>query len=76
LSCGTSFDLIFRKIGFGITQEVGKLRYATQENMREYQGLQFQVDIRIDGKYYCRIYQFGIPDAFATTDDYAEEKMQ
>ncbi len=34
----------------------------------------FQLSTRIDGKYYCRIYQFGIPDAIATTDDYDEQK--
>ena len=34
----------------------------------------YQVDTRLDGKYCCRIYQFGIPDAIATTDDYDEQK--
>jgi hypothetical protein len=34
----------------------------------------FQLSTRLDGKYYCRIYQFGIPDAIATTDDYDEQK--
>jgi hypothetical protein len=34
---------------------------------------EFQVDMRLDGKYYCRIYQFGIPDALASTDDYDEQ---
>ena len=34
----------------------------------------FQLSTRLDGKYYCRIYQFGIPDAIATIDDYDEQK--
>ena len=34
----------------------------------------YQLSTRLDGKYYCRIYQFGIPDAIATTDDYDEQK--
>ncbi len=33
----------------------------------------YQVDTRLNGKYYCRIYQFGIPDALASTDDYDEQ---
>ena len=37
-------------------------------NMYEY-----QLDIRLDGKYYCRIYQHGIPGAIASTDDYDTE---
>jgi hypothetical protein len=35
---------------------------------------EFQVDIRLDGKYYCRIYQHGIPGAITTTDDFVEEE--
>ncbi len=34
----------------------------------------YQVDTRLDGKYYCRVYQFGIQDALDTTDDYVEEE--
>ncbi len=30
----------------------------------------YQLVTTLDGKYYCRIYQFGIHDALATTDDY------
>jgi hypothetical protein len=29
-----------------------------------------QVDIRLDGKYYCRIYQHGIPGAIGSTSDF------
>ena len=35
---------------------------------------EFQLDIRLDGKYYCRIYQHGVPGAIATTDDYDTEE--
>ena len=35
--------------------------------MNEYE---FHLDTRLDGKYYCRIYQHGIPGAIASTDDY------
>jgi hypothetical protein len=34
----------------------------------------YQLDIRLDGKYYCRIYQHGIPGAIASTDDYDTEE--
>ncbi len=30
--------------------------------------------MRLDGKYYCRIYQHGIPGAIASTDDYDTEE--
>jgi hypothetical protein len=33
----------------------------------------YQVDTRLDGRFYCRIYQFGIPDALASTDDYDDQ---
>ena len=39
--------------------------------MNEYE---YQLDIRLDGKYYCRIYQHGIPGAVASTDDYDTEE--
>jgi hypothetical protein len=39
--------------------------------MNEYE---YQVDIRLDGKYYCRIYMHGIPGAIASTDDYDTEE--
>jgi hypothetical protein len=35
--------------------------------MNEYE---YHLDIRLDGKYYCRIYLHGIPGAIASTDDY------
>jgi hypothetical protein len=35
---------------------------------------EYQLDIRLDGKYYCRIYQHGIPGAIASTDDYDTEE--
>ena len=35
--------------------------------MSEYE---FQLDIRLDGKYYCRIYQYGIPGTVGITDDF------
>ena len=28
----------------------------------------------LDGKYYCRIYQHGIPGAIASTDDYEKQE--
>jgi hypothetical protein len=42
--------------------------------MHEYEGMLYQVDTRLDGKYYCRIYQYGIPGAIASTDDYDKEE--
>ncbi len=47
------------------------LKLDTMRCMSEYE---FQVDIRLDGKYYCRIYQHGIPGAIASTDDYDAEE--
>ena len=35
---------------------------------------EFQVDIRLDGKYYCRIYLHGVPASIASTDDFIEEE--
>jgi hypothetical protein len=34
----------------------------------------YQVDTSLDGKFYCRIYQFGIPQPLASTDDYDTEE--
>jgi hypothetical protein len=39
--------------------------------MNEYE---YQLDMRLDGKYYCRIYQHGVPGAIATTDDHDTEQ--
>jgi hypothetical protein len=39
--------------------------------MNEYE---YHLDMRFDGKYYCRIYQHGIPGAIATTDDFDKEE--
>lgn len=51
------------------------LKLDTMTRMSEYE---FQLDIRLDGKYYCRIYQHGIPGAIASTDDYdtGEEALE
>jgi hypothetical protein len=38
--------------------------------MIEYLGMQFQLVLRIDGRYYARIYTPGIPLALFFTDDY------
>jgi hypothetical protein len=35
---------------------------------------EYHLDMRLDGKYYCRIYKHGIPGAIATTDDYDTEE--
>jgi hypothetical protein len=35
---------------------------------------EYQLDIRLDGKYYCRIYQHGIPGAIASTGNYDTEE--
>ena len=37
---------------------------------------EYQLDIRLDGKYYCRIYHHGIPGTIATTDDYDTEEEE
>ena len=42
--------------------------------MIDYQGLQFQVILRIDGQYYCRIYKPGIHLALFFTDDFDTEE--
>ena len=34
----------------------------------------YQIATRLDGKYYYRIYQLGIRQQFATTDDYDEQE--
>ena len=39
--------------------------------MNEYE---YQLDIRLDGKYYCRIYQRGIPGTIASTEDFDSEE--
>jgi hypothetical protein len=39
--------------------------------MNEYE---FHLDMRLDGKYYCSIYQHGIPGPIAFTDDYDTEE--
>ena len=39
--------------------------------MDEYE---YHLEIRLDGKYYCRIYQHGIPLAIAVTDDFETEE--
>ncbi len=39
--------------------------------MNEYE---YQLDIRLDGKWYCRIYQHGVPGAIATTEDFDSEE--
>ena len=39
--------------------------------MSEYE---YQLDMPLDGKYYCRIYQHGIPGAIASTDDYEKQE--
>lgn len=40
------------------------------ERMNDYE---YHLDMRFDGKYYCRIYKHGIPGAIASTDDYDTE---
>ena len=39
--------------------------------MNEYE---YHLNIRLNGKYYCRIYQHGIPGAIASTDEYDMEE--
>jgi hypothetical protein len=34
----------------------------------------YQIATRLDGKYYCRIFQFGVPQQLASTDDYDTEE--
>ena len=34
----------------------------------------YQLVTRLDGKYYCRIYMFGIPYFLASTDDFDSEE--
>jgi hypothetical protein len=38
--------------------------------MFEYEGMEYQIDIRLDGRYYARIYKQGIPGPIFFTDDY------
>ena len=42
--------------------------------MRWMDKYEYQVDLRLEGKYYCRIYQHGIPGEIASTDDYDTEE--
>lgn len=35
---------------------------------------EYHLDIRFDGKHYCRIYQHGVHGAIASTDDYDTEE--
>jgi hypothetical protein len=42
--------------------------------MRKMNGYEYQIDIRLDGKYYCRIYQHGNPGAIASANDYETEE--
>lgn len=41
--------------------------------MIEYLEMECQIDIRLDGKYYCRTYQHCIPGSIAMTDDYDDK---
>ncbi|MHA2402273.1 MAG: hypothetical protein ACXADH_04715 [Candidatus Kariarchaeaceae archaeon] len=45
------------------------------EKMTDYLGMQFQIDLRIDGRYYTRIYTPGIPLELFFTDDYDNEEQ-
>jgi hypothetical protein len=45
------------------------------EKMIEYLGMQFQLILRIGGKYYTRIYTPGIPLELFFTDDYDNEEQ-
>ena len=47
------------------------LSSGSMRRMNEYE---YQVATRLEGKYYCRIYQFGIPQQLATTEDYDEQE--
>jgi hypothetical protein len=42
--------------------------------MYEYEGMQYRVVIRLDGKYYCRIYKHGIPLALYSTSYFNTEE--
>jgi hypothetical protein len=42
--------------------------------MYEYEEMQYQENIRIDGQYYCRIYKQGLPGPIFFTDDYDSEE--
>ncbi len=42
--------------------------------MHEYEGMQFQVALRIDRQYYARIYKHGIPDPLFFTDEFDTEE--
>jgi hypothetical protein len=47
------------------------LSFGSKKLMNQYE---YQVDMRLNGEYYCRIYQYGIPGAIALTDDYDTEQ--
>ena len=38
--------------------------------MIEYKGLEYQIDVHIDGKYFARIHVPGVPGPSLYTDDY------
>ena len=38
--------------------------------MIEYEEMQYQIDIQMDGRYYARIYKAGIPGPIFFTDDF------
>jgi len=42
--------------------------------MCEYEGMLYQLERRLDGKYCCRIYQHCIPCAIDSTSDFDKEK--
>ncbi len=41
----------------------------------EYEGMQIQVDRRIDGQYYARIYEQSLPDPLYSTAYYPTEEQ-
>ncbi len=43
--------------------------------MLEYQGMEYQIDMGLDGRYYARIYKQGIPGPIFFTDDYNTEEQ-
>jgi hypothetical protein len=43
--------------------------------MYEYEGMQFQLDAQLNGKFYCRIYKSGISGPIFFTDDYDSEEQ-
>jgi hypothetical protein len=53
---------------------MGLLPTLSFDSMRLMDKNEYQLDIRLDGKFYCRIYQHGIPGAIASTEDYDTEE--